>query len=66
MGQQKAAVKAFKPLYSHRCKEMYREYYPSASMKIRILLRIVRIARISLLRFLVMSALCVHRLLYMM
>ena len=63
MGQQKAAVKAFKPLYSHRCKEMYREYYPSASMKIRILLRI---ARISLLRFLVMSALCVHRLLYMM
>ena len=45
---------------------MYREYYPSASMKIRILLRIVRIARISLLRFLVMSALCVHRLLYMM
>ena len=64
MGQQKAAVKAFTPLYSHRCKEMYRcEYYPSASMKIRILLCI---ARISLLRFLVMSALCVHRLLYMM
>ena len=63
MGQQKAAVKAFKPLYSHRCKEMYREYYPSASMKIRILLRI---ARISLLRFLVMSALCSYRLLYMM
>ena len=63
MGQQKAAEKTFKPLYSHRCKEMYREYYPSASMKIRILLRI---ARISLLRFLVMGALCLHRLLYMM